>query len=334
MNIRWQSFFLIILILFSVALTRIKNLPFEVGAHKSEGEGGVRVRQATSTSQLLTYQKASLISQPVEIKESPARNWNVLDPKVRAKSVLIQSLDDYFPFFHYNTYTTWPMASLTKLLTALVVLEEIGPDKKIQITDQAIATEGESGDLRSGEIYAARDLIKIMLLTSSNDAAAAFEEHVGGKDELVRLLNQKTARLGMNQTILHDASGISDLNTTTSSDLLRLAKYILEHEPEIFTWTRLPHVLMQPTNDTQTRTVYNINGLLNRQDFLGGKTGTSEEAQENLLALFSLENQRLIMVLLGSPDRVREVDYLLNWVKEAYEISTNSESVSNKRISE
>lgn len=308
MNIRWQTLILIILILVSFSLTNIK-----IGAPERTNTA---VFEAVQTD--IDSQKASLLSSSLEIRKNPVRNWEVLDPKIAAAAVIVQSLDENFPFFHLNTYKIWPLASLSKLLTAVVVLEEIGPNKKILITDRALETKGEAGEFRSGEIYTAQDLLKIMLLSSSNDAAVAFEDYVGGKDEFLKLLNRKANALGMSQTLLHDGSGLSDLNQSTASDILRLTKYILEREPEIFNWSRLPHFLVQPINEPRSRTVYNVNSLVVSQDFLGGKTGTSEEAKENLAAIFSLENQRVVMILLGSRDRVKDAEMLLTWVRKAY----------------
>lgn len=317
MNIQWQALLLIVLVLVSLTITRIRDESLRFSGASASLEKDVDVEPLT-LSPKLAFQRAPVLKTSFEVKKAPVRDWDVLDPQVGAESVLIQSLDDNYPFFHLNTYKTWPMASLTKLLTALVVLEDIGANKKIPITQEIVVTEGEAGGLRSGEVYAARDLLKIMLLTSSNDAAAAFENYLG-KDEFVRLLNQKTRSLGMTQTILHDASGLSDINFSTASDLLLLAKYILKNEPDIFNWSRVPSQLIQPINDITSRTIYNINALVNEQNFLGGKTGTSELAGENLLAIMSLGNKRLIVVLLGSPDRNREVKLLFNWIREAYD---------------
>lgn len=253
------------------------------------------------------------------IKKGPVRNWNVLDPKISAEAVMIQSLDENFPFLNYNTYKIWPIASLTKLLTAVLVIEEIGLDKKIMISERAVLSEGEAGNLKSGEIYTSQDLLKIMLLSSSNDAATAFEDYFGGNEAFLKLINQKAAKLGMMQTIFFDGSGLSDLNQSTASDLLRLTKYTLEHEPQIFNWTRLERFLVQPINESNTETIHNINPFVSNSAFLGGKTGTSEEARENLLAIFSLGNYRMAMVILGSPNRIKETEILLEWAKEAYE---------------
>ncbi len=312
-----QALILAVLILASVAVTSVGGSP-----PVASEPAGVENKEELEKLPDFLYEKASLLGAEAsirnfEVQRAPKRNWDVLDPKVSAEAVLIQSLDENFPFFNYNTYRSWPMASLTKLIAALVVLEDIGENKKIVVDEKAVATEGEAGGLRSGEVFSARDMLKIMLLTSSNDAAAAFESHVG-EEKFRSSLNQKARAVGMIQTVVFDGSGLADENSTSASDLLRLGKYILETKPEIFNWSRLKSQVVQPLNDTTSRTVYNINSLVDKPYFLGGKTGTSLKARENLLAIISFKNTRLIAIILGSPDRYKELESLLDWINRAY----------------
>lgn len=320
MNIRLQTLILIFLILASFSLTRTNRFSLSKNSQTDDNSIALKPQSESVTPSNFAFQKASFsaVSPVVEVKRGPERIWEVLDPKISAVAAMVQSLDDNFPFYNFNTYKTWPMASLTKLLTAILVIDEIGLNKKIMVSERAVAVEGEAGGLESGEIYTSGDLLKVMLLTSSNDAAAAFEDYVGGKDEFLKLLNKKAEELGMTQTLLHDGSGLSDLNQSTASDLLRLTKYILEHEPQIFSWARLQQFLVQPINDGKTRTIYNINPFVSDSNFLGGKTGTSEEAGENLLAIFTLKNHRVALILLGSSNRINDVKILLDWIEKAY----------------
>jgi D-alanyl-D-alanine carboxypeptidase len=251
-------------------------------------------------------------------KRLPARNWDILDSSSTAEGVLIQSLDENFPFFRYHTRTQWPAASLTKLLTAVVVLEEYGDTKKIPITMRAVESLGIAGGLSSGEVYLSGDLLKVMLLTSSNDAATAFEDFAGGREEFNWKLNRKAAEIGMTGTLLNDASGLSDLNVTTADDMLLLTKYIYEKHPEILNWTRLNNYLVQPVNTTESRTVQNIHPFAEDKLFLGGKTGTSDVARQNMISLFSFKDFRIAVIILGSPDRVTETRNLMRWIEGAY----------------
>lgn len=251
-------------------------------------------------------------------KRLPARKWDVLDPSVDAQGVLIQSLDENFPFFRYHIQESWPAASLTKFMTAVVILENYGDKKKVVITPKAMEVEGVAGGVKVGEEYLSGDLVKVMLLASSNKAAAAFEEFAGGKTELNRLLNKKAEALGMTNTIYNDGSGLSDLNVTTAEDELKLLKYIYSNHPEILNWTRLQSYLVQPTNTTESRTVQNIDPFVNDKTFLGGKTGTSDAAKQNFAGIFSFQDFRVAVIILGSPDRVKEIQSYFSWITGAY----------------
>jgi D-alanyl-D-alanine carboxypeptidase len=253
-------------------------------------------------------------------KKKPVRNWDILDPEVKAEAALVYSLDDNLAFYSYRTYKQWPIASITKLLTAAVSLDTFGPNAKVAISDKAITTEGNSGDLKSGEVYPLRDLVKILLLSSSNDAAVAIEEFAGGREKFIPDLNKRAEALGMSQTSIEEPSGLSPKNISSATDLLALTRFVVEREPEIFSWTRLENLLVQPLNSSDSRIVQNINPLILESDFLGGKTGTTPEARQNLVAVFSFEKRRVAVVILGSPDRLGETRKLLDWVRRAYEL--------------
>jgi len=252
-----------------------------------------------------------------EKKKVPERNWKIYDPELHSEAVLLYSLDDDVSLFRSNVTKEWPAASLTKLVTALMVIENYKDTDRIVVDADAVSTEGTSGDLRSGEVYATEDLLKVMLLASSNDAAKAFANNLG-KEKFILDMNNKAESLGMTHTLFHDSSGLYELNVTTADDIQKLSKYILENHPEIFNWSRLPSVLVQSTNDARSNTVLNINPFVVDQNFLGGKTGTSPEAKENLVALFTFHGRRVLVIILGSDNRVNEVNNLFRWAEIAF----------------
>jgi D-alanyl-D-alanine carboxypeptidase len=316
---KWQALILIAVIFVSVTLERLNVFT----THGADNSGKPAIRLASlspapsSTPSNFSFEKAALVA-PIETK-GPTRKWDVLDPQINAKSVLIESVDDGVPLLHIGIATKWPAASLIKLITAIVVLENAGEDKKVPVSAAAVATEGESGNLRSGEVYTSRDLLKIMLLASSNDATAAFEEYFDGRDAFLKLARETLQSIGMTDTVLLDASGLNDADTTTANDMLKLVKYILANHPEIFELTRLKDFLAQPLNDTVTKTLTNINAVSTLPNFLGGKTGTSPAAKENLVALFSFHGRRVVEVILGSSNRTKETETILGWLEEAYQ---------------
>ncbi|MEK7089849.1 MAG: serine hydrolase, partial [Patescibacteria group bacterium] len=294
MSLRIQIIIVIAVLLSALTITRIFTSSM-IGDTNAQNDSALTTEDSGAISPT---------NQKVEAKKIPVRKMEVLDPQVDAESVLVQSLNLNFPLFNYQTSKKWPIASITKLMTAIVISEQFGLTKKIPITKTAVEVEGIAGDLKSGEVYSSEDLMKIMLLVSSNRAATAFEEFVGGRELFANLLNTKAKNLGMTQTVFYDGSGLSTQNESTTSDLLKLAKYLIEKHPEIISWTRLQTIKVQPMNTAVSRNVYNINTFASETTFLGGKTGTSYEARENLLALFSFDDDRVVYIILGTHVRV------------------------------
>jgi len=308
MSLRAQIIIVVAVLLSALTLTRIFTSSI-IGGTKTQTDSDATTQDAGAITS--GEQKKAVIKMPV-------RKMDVLDPQVDAESVLIQSLNNDFPYFYFQTAKQWPIASITKLMTAVVITEQFGLTKKISISKETLEVEGIAGDLKSGEVYSSEDLMKIMLLVSSNRAATAFEEFVGNRELFANLLNTKAHELGMTQTYFYDGSGLSVKNVSTAGDLLKLAKYLIEKHPEIIGWTRLQTIRVQPINGTVSRNVDNINTFASETAFLGGKTGTTPEARENLLALFTFEDGRIVYIILGTHNRVSETAKLLKWVQQAY----------------
>jgi len=249
------------------------------------------------------------------------RDFDVLDPQLQAMGVAVKSLDEDYFFYKLRIYSKWPLASLTKLITAVVVLENIKniDQTPIEVGEYIKNIEGVSGNLEVGEIYKASDLLKIMLISSSNRAAYVLQEYFG-KDRFLELAKETISKLGMTQTVIFEPSGLDPKNTSTPFDVTLLIKYILENHPEILTWTRIPNFSFQPLNSTRINVVYNNNPLNEKENFLGGKTGTSPNALQNLALVLQLKDTKLSVVIMGSKDRIKDLDTLLKWLEEAYKI--------------
>ena len=108
-------------------------------------------------------------------------------------------------------------------MTAVLAIEEIGKEKEVIISENAIATEGDSGKLKTGELRKVENLIKIMILTSSNDAATALAEFYSfGLPDFVKLMNKKAVNLGLSQTVFFDPTGLSPINQSTANDIRKI----------------------------------------------------------------------------------------------------------------
>ncbi len=305
---KWQLIIVILLVFAAVVVWQVGSL-FATPAVSTVRQPGAA---ATSTD---AY--GGTASGGSSAAKLPVRDWSVLDPTITSAAVIVQGLDDNFPYLRVNTERVWPLASLTKLLTAVVVVENVGTDKNIPISSSTATDEGTAGNLLGGEVYNSGDLLKIMLLASSNGAAEAFS-HFVGDTKFVGMLMAKAQAIGMKNTVVYDASGWNDGNATTASDVLALLKYILANHPEILSWTRLTSFMAQPVNSNRINIVTNIDQLSGRPDFLGGKTGTSPKAGENLATILSFRNEHLAAVILGSDARYNELDNILAWIQKAY----------------
>lgn len=232
--------------------------------------------------------------------------------KISAQVFLKRLLNTNVALAEQKIDNRWPIASLTKLMTALVVTEKIDLNTEIKLSEHAIGVEGVSGDFKVGETYKAGDLLKAMLVLSSNDAAVALAESVG-IDKVV--MDKRVVELDMKDTNFDDPTGLSYLNQSTANDLAKLVDYIYSKHPEIFEITTQKIVSVIETQSGKTKILNNINEFAGQIDFLGGKTGFIDESKGNLISLFQDSNGRgpLLIIVLGSEDRFGDTRKLLSW---------------------
>ncbi|MBI4991632.1 MAG: D-alanyl-D-alanine carboxypeptidase [Candidatus Harrisonbacteria bacterium] len=266
-------------------------------------------------------QSGSLVDAPIKETVPYRKDWNIADPELKVKAAAVRDLDYGSDFYSSNADVRWPLASLTKLMSAVIATEDIGLEKRVVISESAIAAEGISGNLEVGEQYSAGDLVKAMLVVSSNDAATAVGEFYG-LDNFVKKMRDKAVELRMDQTVFADPTGISYLNQGSIEDLEKLVKYIDKNHPEIFKITTNQKVDLRELTKGISKELLNINGFASsRPDFIGGKTGFTNEANGNLISLFNYQGHRILIIVLGTDDRFGQTDILYNWVKEEYEFN-------------
>lgn len=247
-----------------------------------------------------------------------------------AISVQLNNKGEENTLFEKNSQKPLFIASLTKLMTALVVFdlkETYSPAQLIKITKEAVSQEGSSkyGDLRAGESLLAKDLLYKMLIESSNDAAFALTEPIG-KEGFVDLMNLYAKNLGLENTQFVNPTGLESNtseqpnNISTVRDLVKLARYIMKNYPQIFEITTYQsYEFLKPGGSLHHFIPQNINELLYesadwRTKIIGGKTGWEISAGGCLLLI--VENPReevyFINVVLGAKDRFAEMRKLID----------------------
>jgi len=271
---------------------------------------------------VLLAQLKPIISQTFlpEIRPAgPIKDNSIPGPKLNAKAVLARDLDAGADLYSSNADLLWPLASLTKLMAAVIAVEDVGLNKETDISESVIATEGIAGNIEAGEKYQIGELVKIMLLVSSNRAASAVAEFYG-KENFVKQMQSKAYFLEMNQTFFSDPTGLSSFNKGTAGDLIKLVNYILEKHPGLFKITAQGKLKIFEESRGSEKELLNINeyAAFPHPDFLGGKTGFTDEAGGNLISIFEYHGHKILLIVLGTDDRFGQTDVLFNWIKKAY----------------
>jgi poly-gamma-glutamate synthesis protein (capsule biosynthesis protein) len=235
-------------------------------------------------------------------------------PKVSAKAYLVGDINTGEVIISKNQDVKFPIASTSKLMTALVTKEISTADNVTQITKKALATEGKNGELKLGEKIKINDLIYPLLLESSNDAAEALALYFG-RDSFVSKMNQEAERLQMTNTSYEDPSGLSRNNQSTTSDLFKLTGYLMEQQPDLF------KITTKTSYSNKKHSWSNISQFLDEDGYLGGKSGYTDPAKQTVVSIFNLPLGQtgfrpIAITLLQSQDREKDVQTILKYLKK------------------
>ncbi|MFA5098936.1 MAG: serine hydrolase [Candidatus Paceibacterota bacterium] len=231
------------------------------------------------------------------------------------KAMLAKYIDDGI-IFESNSENRWPIASITKLMTAVVALEKTDTGKEIKITEEIVNVEGLAGGFKVGESFKELDLIKAMLVASSNDAAEAIAENFeGGKQAFVDEMQKKATGLKMFQTTYLEPTGLSFINQSTAKDLSILMSYIYSEHPEILDISRQEEIRIIDLQSGKLKKILNIDKFAGQEDFVGGKTGFIDESGRNLIGVFDISGKMIVTVVLGANNSFDETSELKSLVQ-------------------
>ncbi|MDZ4296038.1 MAG: serine hydrolase [Patescibacteria group bacterium] len=264
----------------------------------------------------------------------PVRDWDVPDPVLIASSSLVFLASEEKVLFESNPRAPLPIASITKLLTALVALERAEPEAALTVSPEALAVAGIS-KLAAGDRFTLAQLILFMLLPSSNDAAQTLWLHLG-REDFIRVLNEKARELGMKDSHFVNASGLDEESASVPADAQGGSSEALFNAASAYDTALLMRAVLQ--NEFLTRSIglehitissqggrsvslNNSNKLLGKMPrVIGGKTGFTDEARETFVVA-TTEGERqanVIYVILGSRDRLADMRALIDWTRNAY----------------
>jgi len=235
-------------------------------------------------------------------------------PNVKAEAYLAGDLDTGEIILVKNKDQKFPIASISKLMTAIVSGDILNKEKIAKISEKVLATYGENGNLHLNEKIKIGDLIYPLLLESSNDAAEALAEQAG-RDIFIEKMNEKSKDLELFSTSFSDPSGLSQNNQSTVFDLFKFAKNLKLNNPDLL------QITTKKSFNNKVHTWFNNSQFLNFQEYIGGKRGFTNESKQTALSIFSIPisesgTRNIGIIVLRSPDRYKDVSNILSYLKK------------------
>lgn len=250
------------------------------------------------------------------------------DISIEAQSAFVWDVAKQRVLFNKNADESHPLASITKLMTALVAYELLDPNETVAISEHAIREEGDSG-FTDGETFSMQNLADLTLLTSSNDGAVALSAQAGAvlysdapEDVFVHAMNVKARELGLSKTRFLNSTGL-DISEHeagaygSARDVALLMEYVITHSEDAVALTKMD--VTKITNERgEYHTAQNTNTAINElEGLIASKTGYTLLSGGNLVVAVNVGlNRPIIVAVLGSSYDGRFAD-VVNLVEEA-----------------
>lgn len=269
----------------------------------------------------------SILIYPTSALEKNDNNNMIFD----CKSAILMEANTGTVLYEYNPDEALPPASVTKIMTLLLVMEEIEKGNlkysdMVTTSSYASSMGGSQIYLKEGEQMSAEDMIKSVVISSANDAAVALAEYICGSEEIfVQRMNQKAHELGMKNTHFENTNGLDDtvLNHVTSArDIAIMSRELIKHEAILkYSSTWMDTVRNGSFGLTNTNRLVRF-----YKGATGLKTGSTAKAKFCVSATAERDGMHLICVVMGAPSsdvRNSIATQLLNWGFSNYEIYTD-----------
>jgi len=239
---------------------------------------------------------------------------------ISASSAIAMDIDNGRVLYGYNIDEKKLIASTTKIMTAIVAIENCDINKEVTVSDIIYEAYGSAIYIEKGEILTVEDLLYGLMLRSGNDAALMIAEAVSGsEEEFVYLMNEYATNLKMKNTIFYNPHGLEENNKTgnlsTAFDMAKLTKYAMENS--IFKKIFKTKNYIVKTN-YKTYSWHNKNKLLNLNYITGGKTGFTKLARRTLVTTGSKDNINIVVVTLNDPNDWQDHKEIYNNIFNTY----------------
>lgn len=258
--------------------------------------------------------------------QAPQKKTASIGPIITAQSAFAIDFNSKMPLFIDHIFEERPIASITKLMTAMLIADQHGADEIVTVPEGISEVEGSRIYLRPGEIVTIEQLLRGLLIHSGNDAARALAQiNSGSEANFVSKMNQRAQIFGMRSTHFTDAAGLDDAASFSNAYDVMLMSIEAMNYPLIRSITSRPRDefvslsgirhTFESTNQLLTDPYFEIKGL---------KTGTTEGAGESLVTIAEgPQGHTIITVILGSRQRFQDTKILLDWIFRNYSFPSN-----------
>ena len=235
-----------------------------------------------------------------------------------ASQALIYDTDSGVKLLEKDIDTPKPIASLTKLMTALIIMEDHKPSEIVTVGKLPIlGLEDQKMGLVEGEEIEVGELLKALLIYSANDAANALAIYDSESIENFSIkMNDKATQWGLTKTKFEDPSGLSPNNTSSANDLLKIASILSVNDTfkniTSTAYTKVSNLSGKSYDITTTNKILGLGGVV------GMKTGFTLEAGQCLITAAQRNGRRIITIVLNSPDRFQESKNMVEWSFKNY----------------
>ena len=293
------------------------------GLYLTKGEGGGGERASVASSRGSDVPPRSEVKTPTRPSTQVPPGVSIVGPNafnVRLKSgkpraAMVFDMKTGRVLYKRQPLEQMPMASLTKIMTALIVVDEVRPRTKVRITRSALAYSGSGvGVLPKGKKVPVDGLLAGLLLPSGNDAAIALAVHVSGSERrFVRTMNRRARQLGLRCTRFASSHGLEPGNQSCAADLAAMSRMAMD-EPRIARIVKNKQYATKFPIKGGRLYVNSTNPLLRLgyKGTLGLKTGSSDEAGPCFVGVVRRGRRELGVVLLDSPDTGGQAKQLLD----------------------
>lgn len=246
------------------------------------------------------------------VNEYPVKG--LLDFNISAEAVLAYSVEESNVYYEKNSKEELNIASLTKLVTAMVLIDTYGLDTDIEILKEVPDDFGWSLGISQGDVINTEEILKAMLISSYNDAAYVIANEYG-YEEYLKLMNEKASLLGCSNTHFINPMGLDhEDHYSTTEDLRKIVGAVLRYPSILEIADRLgSEIIWISDGEIKKEYIYTTNQLLGKNPYIKGlKTGYTEEAGQCLITLYENGLNKYVVILLGSEDRFAETKRILN----------------------